>query len=541
MSKFNRTIQVGKPDVVNHEGEPAFSMSKELELYSLVCTSLMEDNFYESGADNLKRLRSLLDSKDVDDLFVGQLAVYAREKMNLRSVPVVLSVELAKRHSGDDLVRKVVRRVVNRPDELAEVLSYYATVNKPNWKSLGGGQMKKLRGLSKQLQYGLADAFVKFDEYQLDKWNKSDHEIKLRDVLFLTHPKPADKEMQEMWDRLVTGELKKAYTWEATKSKAGQDKRDNKETWEELILSKKMGYMAVLRNLRNILEAKVSKETIEAALNFLCNEKAVRNSKQFPYRFYSAYKEIVKTPSEYSPMVLEALEKAALYSIYNVEGFSDNDRILVACDVSGSMDCTISAKSVITRASVGLLLGMLLAHRCARVITSVFGQNFKVVNFPKSTPLANTLQRERDNFGVGHSTNGHLALAWAMNAEESFDKVLLFTDCQLWHDESNYGGYHYNWGSALEDNRFMQELQRKGNTKFTRMSIAQLWNLYKPAQSPNAKIYMVDLSGYGNTPLRISSQERAYFVAGWNADIFNIINKIESGSDALKEIKSIAL
>ncbi|MFC3160854.1 TROVE domain-containing protein [Chryseobacterium arachidis] len=46
-----------------------------------------------------------------------------------------------------------------------------------------------------------------------------------------------------------------------------------KNKWEELIFSNKLGYMATLRNLRNILEANVSPEAMNKVCNYLSDEK----------------------------------------------------------------------------------------------------------------------------------------------------------------------------------------------------------------------------------------------------------------------------
>lgn len=165
--------------VVNHEGVPAFTLTKELELYTAVATSGLTDQFYEKESDKLQRIIQLIAKKDA--AFVAKLSVYVREQMCLRSIPLVLTVELAKLHRGDDLVRKLTSRVVQRADEITELLAYYAVANQRN-------DVKQLNKLSKQLQNGLADAFNKFDAYQFAKYNR-DATVKLRDGLFQVHPK----------------------------------------------------------------------------------------------------------------------------------------------------------------------------------------------------------------------------------------------------------------------------------------------------------------------------------------------------------------
>ncbi|MET9731017.1 TROVE domain-containing protein [Streptomyces sp. NPDC006458] len=57
--------------------------------------------------------------------------------------------------------------------------------------------------------------------------------------------------------------------------------------WEAIIRS--MGLMALTRNLRNFDEAGVSDEAAEQVAARLADPEEVRRSRQFPYRFLSAY------------------------------------------------------------------------------------------------------------------------------------------------------------------------------------------------------------------------------------------------------------
>ena len=292
--KFNNLIR-GKNKTTNYEGAEAYRLSPEWELYVAAVTSSLNDKFYESANTRIETLRRLV--AKCDPAFVAKLAVYARRKMNLRSIPMVLAVELAKVHRGDATVRKMVVQIVQRADEITELLAYYQFANER-------GGVKKLNRLSKQLQAGLQDAFNRFDEYQFAKYNR-DAEIKLRDALFLVHPKSKDEAQQVLFDKIVNSQLETPYTWETELSALGQAKYAGEKEksvafrmkWEELIDSGKVGYMALMRNLRNILEAEVSQQHMMAVCNALSSAGAVRRSKQLPFRFLAAYREISKVTS----------------------------------------------------------------------------------------------------------------------------------------------------------------------------------------------------------------------------------------------------
>ena len=244
-----------------------------------------------------------------DAQFVARLAIYARERMNLRAIPLVLAVELAKVHSGDSLVRKMTERIIQRADEITELLAYY---QKANYRK----ETKKLNHLSKQLQAGLQHAFNHFDEYQFAKYNR-DTEIKLRDALFLVHPKAKNDEQQLIFDKIVENKLQTPYTWETELSVLGQSKFESKEAkkeaftrkWEELIDSGKVGYMALLRNLRNILEVNVSALHIQRVCETISDKRKVLQSKQLPFRFLAAYREVSQIDSDFTAKKSEIEER----------------------------------------------------------------------------------------------------------------------------------------------------------------------------------------------------------------------------------------
>ena len=99
-------------EVRNYQGAQAWALTPELELYTAVVTASLSDTFYEKQDERVMRIAQLVGK--VDPEFVAKLAVYARNEMHLRSIPLLLVVELAKVHSGDDLVSRTVEKVVQR-------------------------------------------------------------------------------------------------------------------------------------------------------------------------------------------------------------------------------------------------------------------------------------------------------------------------------------------------------------------------------------------------------------------------------------------
>ncbi|OOQ57986.1 TROVE domain-containing protein [Mucilaginibacter pedocola] len=525
--KFNLLNRLTKR-VVNHEGAAAYTLSPEMELYTAVVTWSLNDTFYEKNEQRLTRVRQLIAQCKPE--FVGKLAVYARHKMYMRSVPLVLVTELANLHRGDSLVADVTAGVVNRADEITELLACYELLNKRTGT-------KKLNRLSKQMQKGLATAFNRFDEYQFAKYNR-DGAIKLKDALFLVHPRAKDTAQQELFNKIVAGTLNTPYTWETELSALGQLNFDSAEAraaafrnkWEELVYSGKLGYMALLRNLRNIQEAGVSYACFEQVCATLADGEKVAKAKQFPFRFLAAYRELLAAESAspikalgnkinalfngnkgYTGLLLDALEKAVAASAANIRGFNEDTSVLLACDVSGSMQQPVSAKSKILLYDVGLMLAMLLQSRCKNVQVGMFGNYFKTITVPRANILANVQEFYKREGEVGYATNGHLVIDELLRNRVVKDKVMLFTDCQLWNSNGNQYA-----------------------------NIQHLWEQYKAQVAPAAKLYLFDLAGNGQTPLRIPQRD-VYLVAGWSDKVFDVLAALENGDTAVDVINNTQL
>jgi hypothetical protein len=494
--------------VINHEGAEAYRMTPEQELYTAVVTSALEEVFYEGKTERLDRIAALVGK--VSPEFVAKLAVYTRTQMNLRSIPLVLLTLLAKVHSGDDLVPKAVAGTVLRADEIAELLMCY------QWLNPSEG-MKKLGKLSRGIQNGLKESFNRFDEYQFAKYDRDGQAVKLRDALFLVHPKAKDGAQQALFDKIVAGTLETPYTWETELSALGQQAFETPDArkaafrakWEELTASRKVGYMALLRNLRNILEAEVGAEYVGQVCACLSDPSQVKRSKQLPFRFLSAYIETSRVRSAQTASVLTALEQAVVASAENIAGFGPETRVLLACDVSGSMQYAVSRNSSVQLYDIGLMLAMLLQSRCASVMSGMFGDTWKVVGLPRTGILSNILELRRREGEVGYSTNGYKVIDYLVENDIAMDKVMIFTDCQMW--DSNRGDGH----------------------------IRKSWERYR-RMYPEARLYLFDLGGYGQAPLRLEKGGVA-LIGGWSDKVFDILEAVENGSDAVAEINRLVL
>jgi hypothetical protein len=420
-----------------HEGAPARTIDAELALRRSVLASLLwEDQFYEDGVEIAGRIRELVPK--VEAAKVAALAVEAREAMKLRHVPLLVVREMARHPSHRGLVAQTLARVIQRADELAEFVAiYWAEGRAP---------------LSGQVKKGLAGAFCKFDEYALAKYDRAGV-VRLRDVLFLCHAKPNDAAQAAMWKRLIDGQLSTPDTWEVALS-AGGDKRAN---WERLLAERKLGALALLRNLRNMKDANVSEEAVLGAL------AAMKTERVLPFRFLAA--------ARYAPQWEESLEQAMYRSVAGREKLAGRTVLLV--DVSGSMNAPLSRRAEMLRTDAAYGLAVLLREIAEKVSIYTFSDNLKQVPNRRGFALRDALDASQAHGG----TNLGLALD---RIDERYDRLIVISDEQS-HDRvaaprgkgyminvaSYRNGVGYGkwihidgWSEAVID--YIRELERAG-------------------------------------------------------------------------------
>jgi len=383
---------VRTPTIRTHEGAPAKRIGDEAQLRrSVMACMLWEDQFYEDGVSIAERIAEGV--RGVSRETASQIAIEAREDMKLRHAPLLVAREMARKTDPKDIpgpvVGDTIARVIQRADELAEFVSLY-------WKD--GKQP-----LSSQVKRGLAEAFRKFDEYQLAKYNR-DAAIKLRDVLFLCHAKPKDEAQAALWKKLVDGTLETPDTWEVASS-SGAGKR---EMWERLLIEKKLGALALLRNLRNMEQAGVEKMVKTALAN-------MNVSRVLPFRFIAAAK--------YAPQLEPELEAAMFRSIESRPKLPGKTAIVV--DVSGSMYWSnISAKSKMLRMDAACAIAMIARELCEDPKVYSFSDTILPVPPRHGFGLRDAIKNQ-PNRGtyLGASMR-------ALNAEGRYDRAIVITDEQ---------------------------------------------------------------------------------------------------------------
>lgn len=394
-----------------HEGAPAPAIDAEAQLRRSVLSCLLwESEFYEDGESIADRIREFAHRVHPETL--AALAVEARSQFNLRHAPLLLARELCRHPDATGaMIGDTVADVIQRADELAEFVAIY-------WKD--GRQP-----LSAQAKKGLARAFTKFDAYRLAKYDRPGH-IRLRDVLFLSHAKPETDEQAATWAKLIDGTLESPDTWEVALS-GGADKR---ETFERLIREGQLGYLALLRNLRNMEQAGVDESLVVDAI--LARKGARRI---LPFRFVAAARAAMRFE-----VALDEAMQAALGDFERLEGTT-----AVLVDVSGSMGWALSGRSQLNRMDAASALATFVTGVADRARVFTFSNQVVEVPPRHGMALIDAIKGSQPYGGT------YLGRAVALvNEQVPHDRLIVVTDEQS-HDRvpgPKGRGYLINVASA---------------------------------------------------------------------------------------------
>ena len=407
MSKVNPTIKKSSVDTsVRLAGGAGAFAAKQTDIQELrritLANLLWEDCAYVDGkklADGIARLIPLCNPQDV-----ANLAIECRLVQKLRHTPLYIASEMCKYPEHRAFVGDVLPVIITRADMITDFLAIY-------WKN---GK----RPLANQAKRGLAAAFHNFDEYQFAKYDR-DAEIKLRDVMFLCHPKANDQAEQELFNKIAERNLKTPDTWEVALS-AGADKRS---TWTRLIETGKIGGLAFLRNMRNMKEAHVDMSVILKGL------KELRGAMLLPLDYLKAVR--------FAPEFQTQIEDKMIDSYSHLPKLPGKTLFIV--DVSGSMGSTTSSGTAFTRLDQACAMAMLAANQCESYkLVATAGNDssrrgaHEWIEYPKKGfGIADQIMETRRRIGGGGIFTRQV-LEWSKNkfAGEKFDRIIVFSDSQ---------------------------------------------------------------------------------------------------------------
>ena len=518
MSKYNQTKVT--PTVTNHQGGESIKLKPELELISILATGL-DGQFYEKESEKEKRVFDLcLEVAKKNPVLLAKMLVYARSVIGQRSVTHVGAVAAAKYLSGHPIASKLFTKrhrkenkggVIYRLDDMMEIMAYYFMRNTS-------------KSLPNSIKKGFKQVLENSDAYELAKFQGKTKSVSLVDIVNLVHPKPNEK-MQETFRKLMNGELKQFNTAEDKQTKAGQVvaekvikgeitkeeakvelKEAKAENWADLIKSGTLGYLALLRNLKNITE-QASEEVFKLALEMLTDEKRVRKSLVFPHQIDLAF-EVLLEESNIQQIkkveLLKAIDKAYNLAIPNLTELFSTGKTAVVVDTSGSMT------SYKTRIGSSTLKNAAIDKASLIAATFLKGIGADLYTFDTRcrqetyNPLdsINTIKNNIIKKANGGGTYFNYIFS---TLKEKYDRIFVISDMQ--------------GADSLIKNSEYREYKSKYGQPY---------------------IYSIDLAGYGTSMFK--QNDKLINLYGYSKDIYEMVKSCEINPNAiLKEIEKIEI
>lgn len=529
-AQFVAAQAIPKPDTTNKQGLPTYSQDKWLTLLTMLNTLKLEPQYYRTQTQTLKDLHTLVDQCAKEDLYLTcQCIVYSRaigEGMRTIShassvfiAPYISGQEYSKRFYGLWNKKEQKGGVIFRPDDMSEIFAGYKELNNNN-------EVFKTK-LSNAMKKGFKSVLESLDSYSLLKYKS-----KLIDIINLVHPSPKlstakveyNGEQVSTLDAIMKGYNVSANTWEVNQGNAGQivaqavreGKLDDKEAkeilsqakadnWKELLDTNKLGILAALRNLRNILINNPSQDTINKLCDLVSNPTLIREGKIFPYQLDVANEVMLSEFSTpYSRQISMALAKGYELAIPNLKELLPGMNVIFL-DQSGSMHWQIrlsgSTKSSRTTC----------AHKAALIAATIAkATNADIICFGSAAKL-HTYNPNQDVFSLAKelsSTNmggTSLSSAWkyAESLKRKYDRVFILSD-----NECNMGSTY---------NSYMSYVKSVGHPY----------------------VYSVDLAAYGTNAI---AGDKVRYYYGYGYAMFDDIAKSEfNAAYHLEKVKKVVI
>jgi len=496
---------------VNRAGGVAFEV-KDPSLKLVTMTGVVScKELDEVAREVIATALDVAGGKNPQDLLA--IANWLRNEMNIRLTPQVLLVLASRMGATKSLVRLYAPHIVKRPDEVKTCLLTH--------RFFFG-----MKSLSNGLNMGLGDAVSRFGERGLMKYDSPDFPT-WKDVLCWIRREKDWPLKSEVAKYFISGQVvdesktpviaaRKALAkktvfdaeakrlaktsmvnWEVLLS---QFKDEKKALWEFLISEELLGYMSLLRNLRNILGARVDAKLIEQVSAKISSKDEVLKSKQLPFRFLSALRSLQDMDTQACD-VSELNELSAAVELASNEACANIPRLpgvtAIFADNSGSMDSPVSEKSTVSCKDAANVLCGIVAKVAEKPYVVAFGTNAAAVKFTKNDTVLGIAEKARNTDIGEYSTNGHRCVEWLERNGLTPDRCIFLSDMQMWND-----------GSCGEAN------------------FANAWKKFKSRKgAKDAWLHSIHLNGYGDNV--VDDGDRVNQVAGFSEKVFTMLLQTE--------------
>ena len=479
-------------------GSKRYVSRQMAEIKYLVLSEILDPN--DNAVDTFTR--AVDKSLDYDFKGTLDLALELRTEYNMRLNPSVIFIR-ASIHRGrktfneenPGYMKTVGKKIAIRPDDLTNQFDYFMYVNKTK------------KGLSSIIKRTWSEKLEEYSRYQLNKYKGKS----LIDLVRISHAHSVDID-----ELMKTGTLKvedREQTWEMLKS-AGK-------SWTEIMQTIKIPHMALLRNLRGIFSEIRNSEVAKKVMEDL--KAGVKNGKQFPFRYSSAYDAIKKENDvNHKGIILDGLEECIDIAIANMPSLKG--KVMSLCDNSGSAWGAVTSEygSVVV-AEIANLSALITGKSANEGYVGIFGDKLEVRPVSKRNGILSQLQ-ESNSIGkrIGHGTENGIWLFWdkAIRDKELWDTVFIYSDQQAGH-----GGLY-----GINEKDYLKYCHGSGR----HIDVLKLVEEYRKTVNPKVNVFSVQVAGYDNSVLP-ENLYRGAILSGWTGresiyanSIIETWNQIES-------------
>lgn len=467
MSKFNEKVKPARES--SYEGGENYKKDVLEDWMNFLFSSKMDNAFYESADTQQARFIELtnlvIDKYGAE--FAGKCAMFTRNDLGMRSTAQLAAAML----NGQSFERKrdFYKAFCHRPDDMSEI---FAAVD-----MIGGKR-------SHAMIRGFADYMSGLSEYSVMKYQMKGKRYNMYDLINIIHPKNGNGVI----DDYMNGKLEAADTWEVNIS-TGQD------SWKNMVEGNRLGYLALIRNLNNILDEDVDDEWIKRNLvDQLINEVSIKKSLVFPYQIYTAYRNL----KVQNFAVITALDTAFRIACGNMPKLDGNSVIML--DVSGSMDDRYGDKSSLTIKEVGACYAaaLYINGNCDFI---KFGNHAKSATFKKACGPFQVIREMCDNDNCDYGTD--IAPAFGLINDKKYDRIFVVSDMQVMEKQNRFWG----WGNSVDG-----------------------MSNYRSYCAANGRtiLYSFDLGNYSNQIANPNNHD-VHLMTALNDNVFKMLEYVESG------------
>ena len=393
-------------------------------------------------------------------------AVELRNEFYIRLNPQIIMVRAALHPDREKFTKEfngafaaINKQVMFRADDVLSQMAYFLYLHK--------GEKNNIPSIIKR---SWANKISSLSRYQVAKYKN--HEIGMINAVRLCHAKG-----DVIGELMTTGTIavdESEMTWENLRA-AGK-------SWETIFTTVDMGHMALLRNVRGFLK---EVDNFELAKKYMEKLKSgVLSGKQFPFRYYSAYKAIKNVPDceiHHKQLALDTLEECIDICIANMPKLKGKTMCL--SDNSGSAWGTINSEyGTVTIAEIDNLSAVITAMCSDEGYVGKFGDTLKVFPISKRRGALEQMQEITNNrdSDVGGGTEGGIWVFFnrAITKNEHWDNIFIYSDQQagtggLYGTPSQYSSYKekYSLGHNINVYKLVVDYRNCVNSKVNVFSI----------------------------------------------------------------------